>query len=181
MSVRVMADVWEFGPEDAADCSVLLILADHGNDDGTNCFPSIERIAKRARRSERTVERSIAALEKGGWIAVKKGVGRGNFSSYRVNVEFLKRRQVDAFNEKERVTNATIKGDILTVKGDKRDIPYRRTTSNRELPFRARRGGENKPSNPGAEKQRRLPEQEEFLRWDSCSPEYKLANPWHGS
>lgn len=118
MSVRVMADVWDFGPDDPIDNSVLLRLANHCNDQGRSCFPSIAEVASKVRRSERTVSRSIAQLEIDGWITVDRGTGKGNTSQYVLNISLLKERQaVSLTKEKEgqtvqqRVTATTAKGD----------------------------------------------------------------------
>ena len=90
MSVRVMADVWDFGPDDPVDCSVLVCLANHCNDEGQSCYPSIPRIAKMIRRSERTVQRSITALETDGWVSVERSTGGSKPSQYTVNTAKLK-------------------------------------------------------------------------------------------
>src|SRR6185437_419470 len=82
MSVRVMADVWEFGPLDPTDRMVLLYLADRADPDGENCFPSMEQIAKCVCRSKSTVVRCVAALEAAGWLRVDRGVGRGVRSQF---------------------------------------------------------------------------------------------------
>jgi hypothetical protein len=122
MSIRVMADVWDFGPDDPTDNVVLLWLANRSNDQGGNCFPSRSEIATKVRHSERTVQRSLGRLEEEGWIAVKRGDGRGNFSQYQVNVERLKGRHRDSLLEEkgrhddtlrlgERETFETLKGD----------------------------------------------------------------------
>ena len=118
-----MADVWDFGPEDPIDNSVLLRLASHCNDQGKQCFPSIEEVAKKVRRSERTVSRSIAQLEIDGWITVERGVGKGNVSQYVVNVALLKRRQADAFREEERGQPRQEKVTADPRKGDSGDNP----------------------------------------------------------
>jgi len=110
-----MADVWDFGPDDPIDNSVLLRLANHCNDHGENCFPSIADVARAIRRSERTVVRSIAQLEIDGWIAVERGTGSGIFSKYSINVRRLKGCQPDTLPlekgcqpRQERVTATTI-------------------------------------------------------------------------
>jgi DNA-binding transcriptional regulator YhcF (GntR family) len=127
MSVRVMADVWDFGPEDPIDCSVLVALGNHSNDDGKSCYPSVERVAKMIRRSQRTVERSITALEISEWITVERGGGRGIVSNYEINVEKLKERQSVAYLEsksksKERQPRQE-KATATTIKGDSHDKP----------------------------------------------------------
>lgn len=127
MSIRVMADVWDVGPEDPVECFVLVALASHCNDNGDSCFPSITRIAQMTRRSERTVVRAIGAMEKAGWITIERGSGRGKVSKYHVNVAKLKGRQCDTLLA-ERVTAATGKGDTLTEKGDSGDIAIRKNS-----------------------------------------------------
>lgn len=61
MSVRALT--WAFDqPIFANEKVVLLSLADHANDCG-ECWPSINRLAQRARVSVRTVQRCLAELE----------------------------------------------------------------------------------------------------------------------
>lgn len=61
MSVKALT--WAFEqPVSANEKVVLLSLADHANDYG-ECWPSINRVAQRARVSVRTVQRCLAELE----------------------------------------------------------------------------------------------------------------------
>ena len=153
MSVRIIADVWDFGPEDPIESDTLAVLGNYANDKGLSCYPSVERIARMIRRSVRTTERAIADLEAGGWIVVKRGDGRGKVSSYEINMKRLKERsstniftvpkgrQGDALSEEgrqsdalsidqkgvsddtERATTTTEKGDSQTRKGVSNDTP----------------------------------------------------------
>lgn len=107
MSIRLMADVWENGPEAALEANVLAHLANHANDDGQSCYPSIARVARMCRISDRSVQRAIVELEKEGWLTVVRGTGKGNFSQYTLNVAKL-----------QRVTSTPSKGDIDDTKGD---------------------------------------------------------------
>ncbi len=84
-----MADVWDFGPDDPIDCAVLVCLASHSNDDGASCYPSVGRIARMTRYSERTVIRSIATLEADGWLRVVHGK-RGPL--LQINVDWMEER-----------------------------------------------------------------------------------------
>ncbi len=61
----------------AAEKHVLLVLALRANDKTATCTPGMPRIAKDTGLSERTVHRTIAALEKAGHISrkVKDGIG----------------------------------------------------------------------------------------------------------
>jgi hypothetical protein len=118
-----MADVWDFGPEDPIDNSVLLRLANHCNDQGRQCFPSIGEVAKKVRRSERTVSRSIAQLEADGWLTVERGRGQRKTSHYVINVAKLKTRQADTFPEDEGGQPRQQKVTATATKGDSGDKP----------------------------------------------------------
>lgn len=118
-----MADVWDFGPDDPIDNSVLLRLANHCNDQGRQCFPSIAEVAKKVRRSERTVSRSIAQLEADGWLTVERGVGQGKTSHYVINTAMLKTRQAVTFPEDEGGQPRQQKVTATTTKGDSGDKP----------------------------------------------------------
>ncbi len=122
-----MADVWDFGPDDPIDCAVLVCLASHSNDDGASCYPSVGRIARMTRYSERTVIRSIATLEADGWLRVVHGRGRGVVSHYTVVIEKLKRCQPVTLSREKTCHPVTLlkteKVTLTTVKGDSDDNP----------------------------------------------------------
>jgi hypothetical protein len=154
-----MSLVWERGPGDPTENSVLLCLADKCNDEGENCFPSIPLLARMSRYSERTVQRALAKLGADGWIEIEQGggrskerKGRGIPSQYTVNVAKLKQGKCSVESSEEgchnvtvsmerRVTLTTKKGDtddarrvtLTTKKGDTDDNPphplYGRTIS----------------------------------------------------
>lgn len=133
MSVRVMADVWDNGPKDATECMILLALANFADDKGGNCYPGNERLAQMARCTERTVTARIKTLTEGGWIAVEsRGVGRGQTSSYRLNISRLKveagvttpSEKVEAdVTEKVKLTPKKVK--LTTEKVEADDTPLR--------------------------------------------------------
>ena len=81
MSVHWMSWVWKNGPPDSMDRFVLLKLADNANQDG-KCWPSLPEIALATCLSESSVRRSVQSLEKGGWLEVFRGSGRGKSSHY---------------------------------------------------------------------------------------------------
>ena len=127
--------------KDATEVAVLSCLASHANDDGESCFAGIPRIAKLVRRSERTVQRTIDALEGEGWLIVLRGDGAGNFTWYEINVEQLKgcqdvtllKRSKRVTLAQKRVTLAPRKGDIgaaLTLKGNVVETKANRTPPN---------------------------------------------------
>ena len=92
MSIRLIVDVWDFGPEDPIDAATLAILGNFANEKGLCCYPSVETVSRMTRRSIRTTQRSIGQLANEGWIKVVRGNGRKNLSSYIINVDRLKER-----------------------------------------------------------------------------------------
>lgn len=75
MSIRVSSLVWEHAPVNGTDLLVLLVIADHASDDGTNSWPGRATIARRCRVTERSVKRSIARLRELGLIDVRLNAG----------------------------------------------------------------------------------------------------------
>jgi hypothetical protein len=68
---------------------VLLAMADHARDDGTGCYPSVSRLAKKTSLSERGVQKVIRRLESEHFLASKgksKG-GRGVTVEYDLRLE----------------------------------------------------------------------------------------------
>ena len=85
MSIRIMSQVWDSGPEDRAELLVLLALADFANDAG-ECWPSMIGIAAKARMTERGAQKIVRRLEETGWLEIATGGGRGGKNSYRIKV-----------------------------------------------------------------------------------------------
>jgi hypothetical protein len=62
------------------------------------------------------VQRSLGRLEEEGWITVKRGDGRGNFSQYQINVGRLKGRHRDSLlEEKGRQDDTLFPGERETL------------------------------------------------------------------
>lgn len=76
MSVRVMSAVWDLDLS-TFEKLVLLALADCANDDG-ECWPSIATLKRKTGAGERTIQRSINALEAAGVLKRVIVVGKGN-------------------------------------------------------------------------------------------------------
>ena len=93
MSIRAMLWVLdELKDLPAGPTLVMVALADYADEDGT-CWPSQERIASRARASERSVRRHLTWLQEQGLVSVEhrwaqRGVGRSSrvSSVYRLPV-----------------------------------------------------------------------------------------------
>jgi hypothetical protein len=110
MSVKVMDRVFKYGPSDRADFSVLLSLANHGNDAGGECWPSAKTIATEMRMGERSVLRSLARLREEGWISVTRWSRNGKGSSYQLNLDKLTSHAKLA-GDKGATSPATVAGD----------------------------------------------------------------------
>ena len=74
MSIRVMSEVW-LTKLPLTEKMVLLVIADHASDDGTEAWPSQVTIAKKASVSIRTVQRAVNTLVDKGFIFMQKGAG----------------------------------------------------------------------------------------------------------
>lgn len=74
MSVKVMSWVWEHSPYRGVQLLVHLALADHANDDGI-AWPSVNRLADKARCDRRYVQRTIEQMKTDGTVELKKGGG----------------------------------------------------------------------------------------------------------
>lgn len=72
------------------DLIVALVLADSADQDGSNVYPSVKRVAALARCSERTVQYCLKEFAEQGLLGlVKKGGGRGRPSKYQINLDWL--------------------------------------------------------------------------------------------
>lgn len=66
---------------------VLLAMADHARDDGTGCYPSVDRLARKSSLSRRGVQKIARRLEQAGLIEPSK-VSRGRRSTeYRITLD----------------------------------------------------------------------------------------------
>lgn len=85
MSIRVMSQVWEHSRQQGSALLVLLAIADFADDDGW-AYPSIERLAEKARMSTRNVRYVLRDLEASGELMIEAGGGRHQTNRYRVLV-----------------------------------------------------------------------------------------------
>jgi len=74
MSIRLMSDVWKTDLP-TTEKMVLLVIADHANDEGTEAWPSQATIAKKASISVRTVQRAVNSLVRAGYLRMEKHAG----------------------------------------------------------------------------------------------------------
>lgn len=74
MSVKVMSLVWELDLP-TSEKMVLLVIADHADDQGENAWPAVATIARKASLSDRQTQRMIKQLTNLGLISVEKQAG----------------------------------------------------------------------------------------------------------
>lgn len=86
MSVYVLTHVWRNGPNDRSELLVLLALADFADDEG-HCWPSIRKVADKARMSERGVQKITRRLCESGFLKVSQGGGRGGSNRYEISMK----------------------------------------------------------------------------------------------
>jgi helix-turn-helix protein len=88
MSAQVMGAVMTCGPKKVSVRFVLVAIADNADDYGFACL-SIETIADKACCSTRTAVRLVDALEREGWMQVRRHVFGGRGSVYYLNIDKL--------------------------------------------------------------------------------------------
>lgn len=77
MSIQLMTLVWRIEFPTQSQLLVALKLADHANDEGTNCYPSRSRIAELTQCSESTVKNALRAFREIGLLHVIEEGGKG--------------------------------------------------------------------------------------------------------
>lgn len=97
MSIKLMAQVWELAGIKGTTQDVLLVLADHANDDGL-AWPRVELIAWKVDATERHVQRLLRDLEARGLVSVAVpggGLVEGGYGSstvYRLDFSAAERK-----------------------------------------------------------------------------------------
>jgi hypothetical protein len=88
MSIKLMHEV--YGKElDHAKQAVLLAMADHADDEGWHCFPSMDRIAYKTGYSARNVIRVVSELRKMGALIVVAEATPRRPTEYRIRLQAL--------------------------------------------------------------------------------------------
>jgi hypothetical protein len=85
VSIRAMDWVFSYSEATLGSRLVLLALADFAHDDGTNAYPSVETIAKKARLSPRGARAALRKLEEEGHVE-RTGISDYGTAIYRVLV-----------------------------------------------------------------------------------------------
>ena len=106
MSIRLMSEVWRTDLP-TVEKMVLLIIADHASDDGTEAWPSQATIAAKASISVRTVQRAVNSLVEAKYLWMAKGQG-GSVNcredrrphKYTINIKRLRGDNVSSRDER---------------------------------------------------------------------------------
>ncbi len=124
MSIRLMTQVWELDLP-LADKMVLLVIADHASDDGTNSYPSVGTIARKSSMSSRNVQRCLSRLEGQGLVSIQRQQGGPSYydpsrrpNAYTINGATLSHLIVERgdIQSPRGVTGATIPPDLQSPK-----------------------------------------------------------------
>lgn len=77
LSIKIIEAVLDLTVGSSNNKLVLLVLANYTNDQG-RCWPSIATLTKKTELSERTVQRALAQLQRGGFLEVIHMPGHSN-------------------------------------------------------------------------------------------------------
>ena len=124
MSLRAVLWALDAAPtDDKSEVLVLVALADDADDTGGSCWPSLERIAARARMSVSGARRAVQRLEQAELITVHRPdrQGRGQHNRYQLHLEMVRNvtsegSQDDTLPDAERCA----KGRVSAPKGAQR-------------------------------------------------------------
>jgi len=118
MSVEIMAEVWKQSKLEGTELLMLLAIADHSNDD-RECWPSMTRLARKCRVSERQAQRLVKAIADQGELHIEVRPGRNHTNLFIIPDLTAERvTPVTPLDTEEKVTSSATKGDIQGVKGD---------------------------------------------------------------
>lgn len=122
MSVKLMSKVWDCDLDHSTQ-TILLSLADHAKDDGTDVYPSVGYTAWKTGYSVRQVQRIILDLITNGILILVERPYRGRPTEYRINIEAA--RQKEAYSPRSWVTKREPRSAAATKRWGDRLSPQR--------------------------------------------------------
>ena len=84
MSHEAREAVWKFSKSRGSARAVLLDIADHINSGTQSAFPSVPRLAERAKITPRAVNKILRSLCQAGELSIERGAGRNGTNLYRI-------------------------------------------------------------------------------------------------
>lgn len=76
-----------------SDRLVLLVLAAHADETTFECHPGRDLLCKEAAMAERNLQYCLKRLEDSGELAISRGVGRGNLTTYKIALDTKEKAQ----------------------------------------------------------------------------------------
>ena len=102
MSISLMSEVWRRDFSHIHQ-SIMLALADWGQDDGSGVFPSVRRVAWKTGYSERQIKRIMAELRKIGALVVVKR-HRDQPTEYRIDLTAVAEKPPFKYTSSDKLT-----------------------------------------------------------------------------
>lgn len=84
MSIEVSTYVWKYSKQKSTALLLMLAIADHAHDDGGGAYPSIAKLAEKARTTPRNIKLLLKQLEAAGELDIQRGAGPKGVNMYRV-------------------------------------------------------------------------------------------------
>lgn len=113
MSIKAVRAVLAGSKAKGTDKVILMCLAEHANDYGGSCYPSIATIARECSTGERNVQRRLKKLCELGELTIKECVGgRAKTNQYQINMDALKGGVEARVSGEERVACRPLKGGV---------------------------------------------------------------------
>jgi hypothetical protein len=111
MSIEMMVRVYKYEMSHSVQ-SILLAMADHANDEGENCYPSVDLIAWKTGYERRQVQRIMKDLRKKGALKVKREATATHPTDYKIVLEAFPPKQ--PFVPSKKSSTAKDRDDILS-------------------------------------------------------------------
>src|SRR5918999_6304383 len=84
MAITIMEEIWQHSPTKDSELLLLLALADYADSVNGVCWPSVDRLARLIRKSERNTRYLLRKLEAGGHIAITIKGAKSKTNLYRI-------------------------------------------------------------------------------------------------
>jgi hypothetical protein len=117
MSFEASQAVWNRSARRGTELLVLLAIADYVNEQKGVAWPGVPKLAKKARMSERQVQRAIRALERSGELNVFRNAGPKGTNLYQICLP-----AEDACTGDINVTGDRLGADVVSSRSSKGDI-----------------------------------------------------------
>lgn len=111
MSIRAMQAVWEHSQQTGGALVVMLAIADYAQDDGDGAYPSVGKLARKARMTDRNVNLLLVDLVAAGEITICRGAGPRGVNIYRINLPGL---STPEYRSSDNISDENITGEKVS-------------------------------------------------------------------